>query len=130
MPRRFPPPWTVERIPGGYVVKDATGQSLAYVYARETERDAQIANVLTMDEARRVASSIAKPERSDGIKKNFDPTARASDPHTNVSRCPTWNVDDLDSELCIRGDEAAAPRSHIIPSEDPSACSPSLVPAD
>jgi hypothetical protein len=71
MPRRFPPPWTVERIPGGYVVKDATGQSLAYVYARETERDAQIANVLTMDEARRVASSIAKPERSDGIKEEF-----------------------------------------------------------
>jgi hypothetical protein len=24
--RRFPAPWTVERIPGGYVVKDATGQ--------------------------------------------------------------------------------------------------------
>jgi hypothetical protein len=34
--RRFKPPWTSERIPGGYVVKDATGQSLAYVYARET----------------------------------------------------------------------------------------------
>ena len=34
--RRFKPPWTAERIPGGYVVKDATGQSLAYVYARET----------------------------------------------------------------------------------------------
>ena len=30
------------------------------VYARETERGAQIANVLTMDEARRVASNIAK----------------------------------------------------------------------
>jgi len=33
---RFPPPWTVERIPGGYKVKDANGQSLAYVYRRET----------------------------------------------------------------------------------------------
>ena len=31
-PRRFPPPWTAERIPAGYVVKDATGQALAYVY--------------------------------------------------------------------------------------------------
>ena len=40
VPRRFKPPWTVERIPGGYVVKDATGQSLAYVYARETRADA------------------------------------------------------------------------------------------
>ena len=56
--RRFPPLWTVEQIPGGYKVKDANGQSLAYVYGRETGAD--IANVLTMDEARRIASNIAK----------------------------------------------------------------------
>jgi hypothetical protein len=30
---RFKPPWSAERIVGGYVVKDATGQALAYVYA-------------------------------------------------------------------------------------------------
>jgi hypothetical protein len=41
--RRFPPPWTVEQIPGGYKVKDANGQSLAYVYGRETKADADIA---------------------------------------------------------------------------------------
>jgi hypothetical protein len=58
--RRFPPPWTVEQIPGGYKVKDANGQSLAYVYGRETKADADVARVLTMDEARRVASNIAK----------------------------------------------------------------------
>src|SRR4029079_2294426 len=58
--RRFPPPWTVEQIPGGYKVKDANGQSLAYVYGRETRADADIAHVLTMDEARRIASNIAK----------------------------------------------------------------------
>ena len=40
--------------------KYATGQSLAYVYAREMLADADIANVLTMDEARRIASNIAK----------------------------------------------------------------------
>lgn len=34
--RRFKLPWSAERIAGGYVVKDATGQALAYVYARET----------------------------------------------------------------------------------------------
>jgi hypothetical protein len=50
VPRRFPPPWTAERIPGGYVVKDATGQSLAYVYGREKKADAETAKVLTMDE--------------------------------------------------------------------------------
>jgi hypothetical protein len=60
MPRRFPPPWTAEPIPGGFVVKDAMGQSLAYVYARETKAQADTAKVLTMDEARRVASNIAK----------------------------------------------------------------------
>ena len=60
VPRRFQPPWTAERIPGGFVVKDATGQSLAYVYARETKAEADTAKVLTMDEARRVASNIAK----------------------------------------------------------------------
>jgi hypothetical protein len=52
MPRRFPPPWIAEQIPGGYVVKDAAGQSLAYVYARETKAKADTAKVLTMDEAK------------------------------------------------------------------------------
>ena len=60
MSRRFPPPWTVEKIPGGFKVLDANQQSLAYVYSRETERDAQIAGVLTENEARRIASNIAK----------------------------------------------------------------------
>jgi hypothetical protein len=41
-------------------VKDANGQSLTYVYGRETRADADIAKVLTMDEARRIASNIAK----------------------------------------------------------------------
>jgi hypothetical protein len=58
--RRFPPPWTVEQIPGGLVVRDANGQSLAYVYSRENESDARLAKVLTPDEARRIASNIAK----------------------------------------------------------------------
>ena len=58
--RHFPPPWTVERIEGGYKVKDANGQSLAYVYGRETEADADTASMLTLDEARRIASNIAK----------------------------------------------------------------------
>jgi hypothetical protein len=52
MSRRFPPPWTVEQIHGRYKVKDVHGQSLAYVYGRETRADADTANVLTMEEAR------------------------------------------------------------------------------
>jgi hypothetical protein len=34
---------------------DANGQSLAYVYGHADQRDAQIANALTLDEARRPA---------------------------------------------------------------------------
>jgi hypothetical protein len=45
--RRFPPPWNVEKIPGGYVVKDAKGQQLAHIYADNR----RIGNSLT--EARR-----------------------------------------------------------------------------
>jgi hypothetical protein len=58
--RRFPPPWTVVQLPGGFKVVDAQGQSIAYVYSRETPGDANIAGVLTEDEARRIASNIAK----------------------------------------------------------------------
>ena len=38
----------------------ATGQALAYVYARDTAADSVIANVLTTDEARRIVANIAK----------------------------------------------------------------------
>jgi len=37
-----------------------TANLSAYVYGRETKADADIAHVLTMDEARRIASNIAK----------------------------------------------------------------------
>ena len=56
MARRFPAPWTAQETPGGYKVVDATGQALAYVYARETKQQADTAKVLTMDEARRIAA--------------------------------------------------------------------------
>ena len=61
--RRFPAPWSVEQIPGGYKVLDASGQALAYVYARETKAQADIAKVLTFDEARRIAANVAKLPR-------------------------------------------------------------------
>jgi len=60
MTRRFPPPWQVEQILGGFKVLDANGQSLVYVYARETREQADIAKVLTFDETRRIAVNVAK----------------------------------------------------------------------
>jgi hypothetical protein len=58
--RRFPAPWTVEALDGGFKVLDSNGQSLAYVYGHADLRDAQIAKGLTLDEARRIAANIAK----------------------------------------------------------------------
>jgi hypothetical protein len=58
--RRFPAPWHADKIPGGYVVRDANQQALAYVYARATSADALQAKVLTQDEARRISINIAR----------------------------------------------------------------------
>ena len=59
-PRRFPAPWSVEAIPGGFKVLDATGFVLAYVYARDDLQWSSLgAPYMTTDEARRIASGIA-----------------------------------------------------------------------
>jgi hypothetical protein len=58
--RRVPPPWYADKIPGGYVVRDANGQAIAYIYSRENEAEARQAKVLTADEARRIAVNIAR----------------------------------------------------------------------
>jgi hypothetical protein len=47
-------------VPLKFKVVDATGQALAYCYARETKAQADVAHVLTMDEARRIATNIAR----------------------------------------------------------------------
>ncbi len=60
MTRRMPPPWRAEKFSGGYVVRDANGFAVAYVYGRSTEDEATAAKQMTMDEARRIASNIAK----------------------------------------------------------------------
>jgi hypothetical protein len=52
--RRFPPPWHADPMPGGYVVLDANGQALAYLYSRDNDAEARQAKVLTKDEARRI----------------------------------------------------------------------------
>ena len=61
MMRRFPAPWTTEALDGGgFKIVDSNGQALAYVYGHADQRDAGIAKALTLDEARRIASNIAK----------------------------------------------------------------------
>jgi hypothetical protein len=59
-PRRFPPPWRDDAIPGGCVVRDANGQALAYLYSRDNPTETLQAKMLTKDEARRIAINIAR----------------------------------------------------------------------
>jgi hypothetical protein len=59
MPRRFPPPWSIVRTQGGWCVKDATGQPIAYTYGDDRSQGVG-SQQMTMDEARRIASNIAK----------------------------------------------------------------------
>jgi hypothetical protein len=58
--RRFPPPWTSEETETCFIVRDSTGRALAYVYYEEEPGRRTWANLLTKDEARRIASNIAK----------------------------------------------------------------------
>jgi hypothetical protein len=41
-------------------VLDTSVQALVYIYARETKAEADIAKVLTLDEARRIAVNVAR----------------------------------------------------------------------
>ena len=60
-PRRFPPPWTVEDSNDAcFIVRDNKGQALAYVYYEAEPGRRTAANLLTRDEARRIAANIAK----------------------------------------------------------------------
>jgi hypothetical protein len=115
-PRRFPPPWRADKIPGSYVVRDAKRAS-AYLYSRENEAEARQAKVLTVDEARRFATNLTRlPEQlmtvrpqapacrqpglqivivqGDGMQQvTFDPPKPAPLIEATPYRChPTWTM--------------------------------------
>ena len=51
--RRFPPPWSVEEYNDAcFIVRDHSGQALAYVYFEDEPGRRAAANLLTRDEAR------------------------------------------------------------------------------
>jgi hypothetical protein len=54
VPRRFPPPWLVEESDACFVVRDHSGQALAYVYFEEELGRRSAVKLLTKDEARRM----------------------------------------------------------------------------
>jgi hypothetical protein len=84
--RRFPPPWGIEEANTScFIVKDNNGQALAYVYFESDPGRRTAANLLTRDEARRIAANVAKPSR---LKPSRDHDAEL------VSSMPARNAPD------------------------------------
>jgi hypothetical protein len=73
---RFPAPWRADRVPGGYVVRDANGQALAYLYPRDDPTEALQAKMLTKDEARRIAANIARLPVGEGRARLINASPR------------------------------------------------------
>ncbi len=62
---RFPPPWSVDDPDTKlgqdcFIVRDANGHALAYVYFEDEPGRRSAAHPMTRDEARRYAANIAK----------------------------------------------------------------------
>jgi endo-1,4-beta-D-glucanase Y len=59
--RRFPPPWTFDEANNAcFVVKDANGFAVSYVYFESEPGRRAAAKLMTKDEARRIAANIAR----------------------------------------------------------------------
>jgi hypothetical protein len=65
MPKRrlFPPPWSVEEMQESFVIKDADGQQLAYIYFEDEPQRQTSMKRLSRDEAFLLAVNIAKLPR-------------------------------------------------------------------
>jgi hypothetical protein len=70
-------------MPGGYVVRNATGQALAYLYSPDNEDEARQAKVLTKD--RLDGSPSASLKRSDSSKTALMQTVMTADSRTEIA---------------------------------------------
>jgi hypothetical protein len=59
-PRRFPPPWSIEERQESFIVKDANGQQIAYLYFEDEPQRQMSMKRLSRDEAFLIAVNIAK----------------------------------------------------------------------
>jgi endo-1,4-beta-D-glucanase Y len=58
--RHFPPPWSIDEQTESFIVKDATGLPIAYVYFENEPQRQMSMKRMSRDEARRIAANIAK----------------------------------------------------------------------
>jgi hypothetical protein len=56
----FPPPWDVEEQSDCFVVRDRSGQALAYIYYEQGPGRRSATGLLSKDEAQRIAANFAK----------------------------------------------------------------------
>ena len=61
-PRRFPPLWSVEELEACFVVRDRSGQALAYVYFEDEPGWRLAAKLLSKHGARRIAAPGSEPK--------------------------------------------------------------------
>jgi hypothetical protein len=59
-PRRFPPPWSIDEQTESFIVRDAKGHALAYIYFEDEPQRQRTLKRLSRDEAFLVAVNIAK----------------------------------------------------------------------
>jgi hypothetical protein len=60
VPRRFPPPWSIEERQESFIVTDGNGQHLAYEYFEDVPQRAMSMRRISRDEAFLIAVNIAK----------------------------------------------------------------------
>ena len=61
MPRRFTPPWSIEERQESFIVKDANGQQLAYLYFEDEPQRQMSMKRLSRDAARPAPADENRP---------------------------------------------------------------------
>jgi hypothetical protein len=61
-PRRFLPPWSIEERQECFIVKDANGQALAYLYFEDEPQRQMSMKRLSRDEASRPPNSASRDD--------------------------------------------------------------------